>query len=328
MGGFFKKWSKKEDDVVKKYWFNCPREIISKLLPLRHWQSIGERARKLGLKRDQTSLEVNPLRKLNFKNGINKLNKLLEETPEAYYWIGFIMADGHISSNRLRLSIRVATKDAKHIEQLAKFINKSKINYSKTSVGFTIDGNIILSKIVKKFNFNHLKTYYPPKVNIKSNNLFLAFLIGFIDGDGCITKHKTIQVKCHISWRDNLEKWFNRFYKLSCIENFNLASPSSLSAKVTCDGYAVIYAANSKALSFLKQRTIDLKLPFLKRKWNRIPLKYSTYYERGAQNRKNVAILISKGKSVKQIATKLNIGERWVDTIKRRLTKGCKNATV
>lgn len=50
-----------------------------------------------------------------------KLYKLLENSPEAYYWLGFLFADGHFTqSNRLILSLSI--KDKEQLEKFIKFI--------------------------------------------------------------------------------------------------------------------------------------------------------------------------------------------------------------
>lgn len=42
------------------------------------------------------------------------LQRLLEDTPEAFYWIGFLLADGSFSKGRIRFAI-------KDVEQLYRF---------------------------------------------------------------------------------------------------------------------------------------------------------------------------------------------------------------
>lgn len=34
------------------------------------------------------------------------LQRLLEDTPEAFYWIGFLLADGSFSNGRIRFAIK------------------------------------------------------------------------------------------------------------------------------------------------------------------------------------------------------------------------------
>lgn len=39
------------------------------------------------------------MEKLNYRNNTS-MKQLLEETPEAYYWIGFIFADGYFQKQK------------------------------------------------------------------------------------------------------------------------------------------------------------------------------------------------------------------------------------
>lgn len=46
---------------------------------------------------------------------IGKLENLLSDTLESYYWIGFLLADGTIHGNRLQLELAIL--DKKHQEK-------------------------------------------------------------------------------------------------------------------------------------------------------------------------------------------------------------------
>ena len=98
------------------------------------------------------------------------MEKLLEETNLSYYWIGFILADGHISKNN-RLKVGLAIKDIKHLKQLAEYLNidKIKINKHKKSCNFNKQSNIV-KEVKNKFNIDNNKTIKPPDLNNYINN--------------------------------------------------------------------------------------------------------------------------------------------------------------
>jgi len=52
------------------------------------------------------------------------LERLLENTPEAYYWIGFLMADGNFDIHGYvnRLTLFLSEKDKEHIQKFSQFI--------------------------------------------------------------------------------------------------------------------------------------------------------------------------------------------------------------
>src|SRR5690348_14010783 len=103
---------------------------------------------------------------------------LLEEKPESYYWIGFLMADGSINHAVNRIKLEISRKDKNHLNKYKIFVGGT-LNESKTTNSFSVSiaDKDIIPKIVDKFNFNPKKTYNPPKLNIKDINLFLAFMI-------------------------------------------------------------------------------------------------------------------------------------------------------
>lgn len=56
------------------------------------------------------------------------LEKLLLDVPETYYWIGFILADGHISKNN-RLVVTLSVKDKNHLIKLQKYLEIENMQY-------------------------------------------------------------------------------------------------------------------------------------------------------------------------------------------------------
>jgi len=73
-------WTKKEIKLLIKNYKDKPKNKLLKLFKNRNWKSLTNKARKIGIR----------------KKGkyFSKLEKLLENIPEAYYRIGFIFAEG------------------------------------------------------------------------------------------------------------------------------------------------------------------------------------------------------------------------------------------
>jgi len=153
------------------------------------------------------------LKKRN-KTKTHNIEKLLNGTNEAYYWVGFIFADGYISEN-LRLKITLAIKDYDHLIKFCKFINvdKSKIRITSKHCSICIMDTNVVKTIITVFDFKDKKTYNPPDLNVlftnKTKEQIYSFIAGYIDGDGCIrnqTKRPDflLQIKVHNSWLQNL----------------------------------------------------------------------------------------------------------------------------
>lgn len=210
------------------------------------------------------------------------LSKLLLETPETYYWIGFILADGHIE-NQTRLSVTLANKDINHLLKLKDFLGIETLHHNKNGTSYIcgMDSKII-RQFSKKFNIVSNKTQNPANVsNIKDSDLLLALKIGFIDGDGSIgfqsgRKDCILRIKCHNSWEKNLEYLYGN-------------------CKINNQGYANVNIGNSDTLKDLKKNAIRLNLPFLTRKWDKIDLNFNSKYN------------ITKSR-VKIVKEKLNLG--------------------
>ena len=82
---------------------------------------------------------------------------LLEETVLTYYWIGFILADGHIH-NSIRLKVALGLKDKEHLLKLKHFLKvENHIDYPNHSE-FSVMDSAILRKFCKKFKLEQNKT--------------------------------------------------------------------------------------------------------------------------------------------------------------------------
>lgn len=246
--------------------------------------------------------------------------KLLEDTSEAYYWTGFIMADGFLNHDDKRLVFRLASKDKIQVEGLARFLSYDgdisrhiteyvcKDGNFATNDGFTLNMGDTFEKFCKKFDIRHCKSYFPPrKLMIENKDLFLSFLIGFIDGDGNIHRIKDrkdcgIRIKVHKTWLDILKQFDKRLYEVLDIEPFNKANRVRLNR----DGYAEINWADTRILRALKLKSNEL--PILDRKWKLIDETKISRYEIAAIRRDKVLDLYRNGSSIKEISNKLKLG--------------------
>ena len=78
-----RRWTKKEDEILRRIYSNSEIDEICSLLPNRTWISIKLKAISFGLKLGRGN------------NKKSDLRVFLDDTPETYYWLGFLMADGH-----------------------------------------------------------------------------------------------------------------------------------------------------------------------------------------------------------------------------------------
>lgn len=158
------------------------------------------------------------LNNLNIKV-INRQNKTkfnenifdVIDTEEKAYWLGFIFADGYISSSPLDVNkkstytfeLSLSIVDIEHLYKFNKFMEHNKCNI-KTSVSKQNDKIFERCRwqIANKHLWNTLNSYgctpkksltleFPNKDIFKSSDLIKHFVRGYFDGDGCISYHKT-----------------------------------------------------------------------------------------------------------------------------------------
>lgn len=249
-------WTEQEENLLKNNYGHLPADELKQLFPDRTYDALKLKARQLNLSR-------------YYREDRNcNLSVLLEDNYIAYYWLGFLMADGHFTKNRIVLTL--ATKDQNQVQKFSDFIqNKGNIQIRKINAGVAAMDAKIVPKIREKFSIKNRKTYEPCDLtNITDDNLLLALLIGFIDGDGSIGKQSEnsyyLRIKCHNSWLNNFFIFYDLLKRLT-----NIDSPKP---KILNSGYAFIGISKNKIIKYLKNKTIEMNLPVLERKWNLITL--------------------------------------------------------
>jgi hypothetical protein len=109
------------------------------------------------------------------------------KTKKAYYWAGFIAADGSIEDDRDRLSIGLQIGDKNHLEKFKKAVESeheicSFMNDQACRIRF--NSKQIINDLKSIFNITARKTYTYVFPYIEEEYLLLEFLRGLIDGDG------------------------------------------------------------------------------------------------------------------------------------------------
>lgn len=228
---------------------------------------------------------------------VAKLEKLLDESNEAYYWMGFILADGCLSNNRL--SITLSEKDSIHLQRLGEFLEYTG-SYGSKNNHLACKNSDIVPLIKEKFNIKDEKTYNPPESLAKfSDTQKLCMLIGFIDGDGNISHFSKrpdffLRIKNHHSW-ENILKEFSQ-----------IITGSINNVKINNQGYAELQITNSTILQDLKSKMLKLNIPYMERKWDIINMNFISKYTTAEILRNKVLKLHNDGLSKKEISEKCN----------------------
>lgn len=119
------------------------------------------------------------------------------DTPESFYWAGFIAADGCITKNQI--AICLGNKDRSHLEKFKRAIKHSgKIRYydqrpirNSITVSLSISSKYIVNDLIR-FGIKPKKslTYRFPEWII-NHEMLNHFVRGYCDGDGCFFISKT-----------------------------------------------------------------------------------------------------------------------------------------
>jgi hypothetical protein len=290
-------WTVRDKQLLEKHYSTAKKEELMLLFKNRTWDAIQIQAGYLKIRRQNSS---------SIKNNVSIL---LEDTPETYYWIGFLLADGYFSENRIKL--KLAEKDKEHVLKFAKFIKFSGNRTDKQEVS-AMD-NFIVPKIREKFDIKNRKTYEPCKIDwIKDENLFLSLTIGFIDGDGSVRqqtgrKDCLLTIKCHSSWKDNLQLFSDKICSYLKIK--------SNQTRIDKCGYALVNFSNSIILKFLKRKALELELPILERKWNKINLDHISRSENHPIFVKKIKTMVDKGMRNCEIAKILKVDDSHISIV-------------
>jgi hypothetical protein len=150
------------------------------------------------------SLQIRAVRVLNLDNTgyfgkgsiIHSHNKSFWSTPNLLnsYWAGFIAADGSLrnpAGESYIFSLMLAKVDKYHIQKFADTIQYTGTvkDYKDTSYVSMTCGTQWFEDLERNFNIvpNKTKNLQPPSLSL---DLSWAYLLGYLDGDGCIHCHK------------------------------------------------------------------------------------------------------------------------------------------
>lgn len=300
------RWSNDENEFLVAKYIDANKDELIHLFPGRTWVAIKLHANSLGLYRslDRESTDV---RSAN-------LEPLLNNTPNAYYWMGFLLADAHFTQTRVTLHL--AQKDISQVLKFGEFINyKGGINSSHIAIAHAR----VIRDLRLKFGIHNNKTYSPSSIDwIVNDDLFVALVVGFIDGDGSIgllsnRSDFSIRIKCHSSWLYNLQYISDRISAL--------ANVPSVVVSLNKEGYALLQWGNTSLSKWLKRQVIRMNIPVMARKWNIINLDYVSRQELGKFRKEKIMELKCNGYRNKDIACLLGVTEYVVSSVIYRLKK-------
>ena len=276
-----KKWTKEEIEFLYTNYPYGSKENIIKILN-RDWKYICNKSFKLKIKR----YVFNPTK--------SNCDNLMNNSNEAFYWLGFIMADGHFTKSN-QLQINIGEKDIEHLQLLSNFLGNEK---QLLKPNLCVNYKSIRLWLENEFKITNNKTYEPCVLTSLKDDKLFSFIIGFIDGDGSIDKKGYLHIKCHSSWLDNL----NLMVSFLTDDKFNKGIINS-------EGLAFISITKIEIMNNIKNKIEKLKLPKLTRKWVRIKQSREDKY---TKLKAQLDYYFNNGEQPKEIITKYELGRDFV----------------
>ena len=178
-----KPWTKEEDDILFRSIGKMTYLSMSKKIK-RSIYAIGGRARQLHLSNDIMESQK--------KYSVNE-DFFADKNILSCYYAGLLAADGNVSLNGSRLHFGQIAPRKKFVENMVKdleytgviYKTKKKKKKHKDAYRITISSKKIISDLDRNFNITPKKslTLKPPSLK---GDFAIAFVMGYIDGDGCI----------------------------------------------------------------------------------------------------------------------------------------------
>ncbi len=235
------------------------------------------------------------------------LSVLLDENPATYYWMGFLVADGHFYETAIKLHL--SELDRNHMDKFRQFVN-----YTGKAKGCTMNSmnSSVVKQVRMKFGVSNRKTFEPCDLLWMKDrpDLFFSFVVGMIDGDGHLAKRRgfvsSIAVKLHRSWLENLEVVERFLYEYCSITRSTRYKENRL-AKITKSGYAQLLLTDTSLISAIRDKLLSLNLPVMSRKWDCVKKVDVRRDQLLSQRWSEVQMMLNNGMSRKEIAAEIGI---------------------
>lgn len=154
------------------------------------------------------------------------------DTPEKAYWIGFLYADGYINRTSLRLNINI--EDKSHVEKFNSFLDSDypileedrlcNLNNKMTYKALLIVTHHHFAERLLELGISSGREDF--NMSEIPQHLYHYWILGYFDGDGCITRRKNIgyneyfaRVNFSANKKDVLEFIVRQFSSFGGIKN-------------------------------------------------------------------------------------------------------------
>lgn len=235
------------DDHNIKY---VRRHFLDKSLTIKDFEEVYKKLGTLEKVAEHFNVSLEKIRKTFIKYNIDYVKRtkyicnhdfFSEDTEQAYYWAGFIAADGNIDKNSTLVRIILCSKDKDHLIKFRNDVGSDSLvedfetinnNFERYKRGVYYSSRIYINsgkmqKDLANFNIvpNKSLTYKFPH-HLSNNDNIKHFIRGMIDGDGWVN---------HTSNHGNIGLC-GTYDCVNYIKNFLISKLSLIGGEVTKHG--------------------------------------------------------------------------------------------
>lgn len=248
--------------------------------------------------------------------------KLMLDTPESNYWLGYLLADGWFSLNG-RIAFAQSGRDKQAVLDFAKFINfQGRIGIQerdhKLTVKFT--DTELCRDYCQKWGIprgtksgQNTKTYNPPDFyHIKDKlTCYKSFLCGLVSGDGSVYEAGGCYIEMHKNWLGFLKD----------INSDAVLKKRKIKGKSrSTDPWSAFCYIGVDETQDIYQTAIANNIPLGQQKWSPVPTRTTKIEQKtvGFDNRRvEIQDLVAAGWLQKDIGKKFDISQQHVSDILR-----------
>jgi len=267
-------WTEEEDLIIKQMYGKETHRDIHKKIPGITKGMLIYRATVLGLKGNIKVV-------MSKEKSLYTHNRLFFKYPCTLnsYWAGFIAADGNIRKNHNELRISLACKDQGHLERFKadlEFTGNIKVD-KRGCANISVSGVEIVDDLRNNFNIVPNKTLILVPPSGLDHFCIMAFILGYIDGDGSISIRTGPSGNCFVVVKTVGTEKMLSFIRNFIEFNFKTLRNKKVVSKVNKYTTVCEYSfSNYRAEQFFIE-SFKLLVPRLRRKWEPVKVFLNTH---------------------------------------------------
>ena len=256
-------WNPQELEIISDLYGRRMNKDIAEVLTGRSVEAIKFKARQLGLKSNR-----------KFTRKLHTLNSdyFAEPGLENSYWAGFIAADGNVDDAKDRVRIKLSESDVAHLEAFRACCGcstplRNAPNGPRNYKALEVNGTGRWREdLLHNYCITPRKTLMLQPPSHLPRDASLAFITGYIDGDGCIFTEQlqrgNLRLGVQITGTREMLLWIKSW--------FDTLAPIRRQSNVCSVGKIYSYKIVGRKTETILGLLVDMPTPKLPRKWTKV----------------------------------------------------------